>query len=104
MAAFIDELLNEGTDVEVLSFAQPVLKTLETCTALQKTPTDIKTSDSLQFLPYEAAMDSGSSYPLYGVVTTQVVSPRNCTIITEGTKYTYVSRAFYILEKLSIMI
>lgn len=88
MAAFIDELLNEGTDVEVLSFAQPVLKTLETCTALQKPQADLRTSDSLQFLPHEAATESGSSYPLYGVVTSQVVSPRNCIIVTEGTKYT----------------
>lgn len=86
VAAFIDELLNEGTDVEVLSFAQPVLKKLESCTAVEKVPIDLKMSSSLQFLPHESVMGTGSFCPLYGIVTTQIVFPKNCVLITEGEK------------------
>lgn len=100
VAAFIDELLNEGTDVEILSFAQPVLKTLETCTVLQKTSTDLKTFDSLQFLPNETAIDREDVYPLYGVITTQIVSPKNCVINTEGKKnILFLIIYFYIKRK-----
>lgn len=85
VVAFIDELLNEGTDVEVLSFAQPVLKKLESCTMADRAPMELKISESLQFLPHEAVTENRSFCPLYGVVTTQVVSPRNCVIHnTEG--------------------
>lgn len=85
VATFIDELLNEGTDVEVLSFAQPVLKKLETCTTLENKRLELKLSESLQFLPNEA-VTGGGTFPLYGVVTTQTVSPKHCIISTEGEK------------------
>lgn len=80
--AFIDELLNEGTDVEVLSFAKHVLKKLESCTGDENR--ELRISDSLQFLPTEIAQNSGSSCPLYGVITTQTVSPKHCILNTEG--------------------
>lgn len=82
VAAFIDELLNEGTDVEVLSFAKPVLKKLESCT--EDKVQELKMSESLQFLPEEAVPSSGHCYPLYGVITTQTVSAKHCLLNAEG--------------------
>lgn len=84
VTAFIDELLNEGTDVEVLSFAKPVLTSLGTCTSLSKTATKLKKSDSILFLPDTVATEIKTPCPLYGVITTQVVFPKNCNIITKG--------------------
>lgn len=80
--AFIDELLNDGTDVEVLSFAKHVLKKLESCRADENY--DLKISDSVQFLPTEIVDNPESCYPLYGVITTQTVSPKHCILNTEG--------------------
>lgn len=91
--AFIDELLNEGTDVEVLSFAKHVLKKLESCTGNEST--DLSISDSMQFLPTEIVQNSGSCCPLYGVITTQTVSPKHCNLNTEG-KYRPITGRFTI--------
>lgn len=81
VAAFVDELLNEGTDVEVLSFARPILGRLDACTTENEEAAspELKASESLQFLPEEVAPGEGTC-PIYGVLTTQQVSPRHCVL------------------------
>lgn len=82
--AFTDELLSEGTDVEILGFVGFLLKKLEMC-AVPAVP-DLKISESLQFLPDEVVKHDGdASFKLYGVVTTQMVSPKHSVLLTEGT-------------------
>lgn len=41
VVVFVDELLSEGTDVEILSFVKPILKRLEVCGKKERIP-DIK--------------------------------------------------------------
>ena len=82
--AFTDELLGEGTDVEILSFVGFLLRKLEMC-AVPAVP-DIGVSESLQFLPDELVTHHGdASFKLYGVVTTQTVSPKHSVLLTDGT-------------------
>lgn len=85
VVVFVDELLTEGTDVEILSFVKPILRRLEMCSKNERLP-ELKVSDSLQFLPEEVAENTENICPLYGVVTTQMVSPKHCTILHQDGK------------------
>lgn len=91
LLAFVEELLSEGTDIEILSFVKPILKRLEVCN--QKNIPELKVSESLQFLPTEVASEFWNSYPLYGVVTTQTVAPDHCVLLQEGN--IHLIRLFY---------
>ncbi|KAK6632325.1 hypothetical protein RUM44_007366 [Polyplax serrata] len=82
---FGDELLNEGSDFEVLSFAFFILQRLEWCikvgtSALSSAFTNC--IGTMQFLPDEHAR-TVKNRTLYGVVTTQVVSPSHCFIMAK---------------------
>lgn len=83
VAFFLEELLSEGTDVEVMSFLKPVMKKVENCGAKSELVADVS-GGSLLFLPEEVVQDSKGACPLYGVVTTQAVAPEQCTIHGEG--------------------
>ncbi|XP_066260428.1 E3 ubiquitin-protein ligase TRIM45-like isoform X2 [Euwallacea similis] len=76
---FLDDLLNEGSDVEILSFIKPMINKIEACDNLEPTPL-MKYSDSIQFLSEEAVKDSKSGFNIYGVLTTQSVSAEHCRI------------------------
>ncbi|XP_031343553.1 tripartite motif-containing protein 45-like isoform X2 [Photinus pyralis] len=81
---FTDDLLTEGTDVELLSFVRTLLKRLERYSELELSH-NWKVPDNLQFLPDEIAKDvSEDLCPIYGVITTQTVSPQNCVLQLEG--------------------
>lgn len=80
---FVGDLLNEGTDVEILNFVKPLLKKMEICNKIDNL-FDTKVFDSLQFLPEEVASQYEDCCPIYGVLTTQTVFPKNCTIDTNG--------------------
>ncbi|CAH0556993.1 unnamed protein product [Brassicogethes aeneus] len=82
VAYFLDELLYDGTDVEVLSFVKPVMDKMEGCTYGKIVSPRL--SDSITFLPEEAVQCDNNFYTLYGVISTQSVSPRHCVIKTEG--------------------
>ncbi|XP_017777155.1 PREDICTED: tripartite motif-containing protein 45 [Nicrophorus vespilloides] len=95
--AFADELLREGTDVEVLSFVKPIMRRLEHCYKLDG-GRDLSASGSLQFLPKEMAT-SDTCCPLYGVITAQTVSVKHCILHTNGLQNLRVGRrAEVILE------
>lgn len=85
LAFFLEELLNDGTDVEVMSFLKPVIKKIEKTNKKSDSKIVHSFSESLQFLPDEV---SENTYlcPLYGVVNTQIVFPTNCILNTEGKK------------------
>lgn len=85
VVTFVGELLEEGTDVEILSFVKPILKKLEVCNKLDGIQ-EMRVAESLQFLPEEIAQNTENCCPIYGVVTTQTVSPKNCHLHTEGNK------------------
>ncbi|KAK5646544.1 hypothetical protein RI129_005008 [Pyrocoelia pectoralis] len=81
---FADDLLAEGTDVEILSFVKTLLRRLERCSKLEMS-SDWKVPDNLQFLPDEMAQDTSAGLcPIYGVITTQTISPQNCILKLEG--------------------
>ncbi|KAJ8978575.1 hypothetical protein NQ317_015992, partial [Molorchus minor] len=77
IAFFLDDLLNDGTDVEVLSFLNPVMDKIEKCDNF-KPIKDLQCSESLQFLPEEAVKCQNNFYMMYGALTTQSVSPKHC--------------------------
>ncbi|KAI4464889.1 bonus isoform c-related [Holotrichia oblita] len=79
---FTDELMSEGTEVEVLSFIKPILQRLEIHN--HRSIPELKISESLQFLPMEVASEFWNSCPLYGVVTTQSVAPDHCILLEKG--------------------
>ncbi|CAG9767918.1 unnamed protein product [Ceutorhynchus assimilis] len=82
IAYFLDDLLSQGSDVEVLSFIKPVINKIEACDNLEPSP-ELKYSDSIQFLPEEAVKDSKHVFDIYGVLTTQSVSAEHCQINTK---------------------
>lgn len=79
---FTDELMSEGTEVEILSFIKPILQRLEIHN--HRNIPELKISDSLQFLPMEVASEFWNSCPLYGVITTQSVAPEYCVLVEKG--------------------
>lgn len=85
--SFVTELLDEGTEVEILNFVKPVLKKLDIC---NKMIFDTKVFDSLQFLPEEVAENDENCCPIYGVLTTQTVSPKNCSIDGKGKLFLFM--------------
>lgn len=88
IAYFLDDLLSEGSDVEVLSFIRPVINKIEACDNLEPSP-ELKYSDSIQFFPEEAVKDSTNVLNIYGVLTTQSVSAEYCGINTKGELHYY---------------
>ncbi|KAJ8958949.1 hypothetical protein NQ318_019720 [Aromia moschata] len=83
VAYFLDELLSEGTDVEVLSFVNPVMSKMERCEKSEPTR-EMSYCQSLQFLPEETVKCPDSFYAVYGVLTTQNVSLKNCRLSVES--------------------
>lgn len=82
---FVDELLNEGTDVEVLSYVVPVMKKLKHCSESSTFPRGyLGTTEKLKFLPDEPRDVKGAVCPLYGALTTQTVSPEQSILHSEG--------------------
>lgn len=88
VVSFANELLNEADGVEVLSLAGIVLRKLNSCSNLKDE--ELKISTSLQFLPKEVATNSTSSCPLYGVISRQTVSPKNCILNIESESFNQV--------------
>lgn len=82
IAYFLDDLLTEGSDVEVLSFIKPVINKIEACDNLEPS-SQLKYSDSVQFLPEESVKQPNKIYKIYGVLTTQSVSAEHCRINTK---------------------
>jgi hypothetical protein len=89
VAFFLEELLSDGTDVEVLSFLKPVMRRIDKCGGGKVA--DVGVEGSLLFLPEEVAQYAQGCCPLYGIVTTQMVAPSNCVINTEGKSESYLS-------------
>lgn len=91
VAYFLDDLLSDGTEVEILSFVNPIMSKIIQCENF-KQDHEFKLSGSLQFLPGEAVKCSNNFYTLYGVVTTQVVSPEHCSLNFDG-KYLHIFKS-----------
>lgn len=83
IAYFLDDLLNDGTDVEVLSFINPVISKIEKCDNFEETE-ELHCSGTLQFLPEETVKCPNNFYTLHGVLTTQTVSPEHCQLNADG--------------------
>lgn len=81
VAYFLDDLLSDGMDVEVLSFIKPIFNKLERCKCEDEGVLD-NMVDSLQFLTQESVNYDGVE--LFGVVTTQSASPQHCSLNTDG--------------------
>ncbi|XP_067624833.1 uncharacterized protein [Eurosta solidaginis] len=82
---FAQELSDYGSNVEVLSFLNILLKRFEYCQKF-KMPADPKISDTLHFLPHirAPAMKAQNGIPLFGIITMQLVEPSLCTLQSEG--------------------
>lgn len=85
VAYFLDDLLSDGTEAEVLSFVNPIMSKIEQCDNF-KPDNELKLSGSLQFLPEESIKCPNNIYTLYGVVSTQTLSPDHC-LLNFGGKY-----------------
>ncbi|RZF32166.1 hypothetical protein LSTR_LSTR004029 [Laodelphax striatellus] len=79
---FTQDILNEGSDIELLSVVNLVLNRLKWCEDIPPIAAS-KVSDCLLFLPEEKA-GVVDSHQMYGVITTQSVSPYHCVLQTEG--------------------
>lgn len=79
---FVNDLLNEGTDVEILNFVKPILRKMDVCN--KSNAFDGQIADTVQFLPEEVAHTYEGGCPIYGVLTTQTVSPKHCSIDNKG--------------------
>ncbi|XP_063243306.1 E3 ubiquitin-protein ligase TRIM45 [Bacillus rossius redtenbacheri] len=82
--SFAEEALSECSNIELLSLAGPILRRLQWCSdykAHGATSSLLEPAglDCLQFLPRESA-GLRRAYTLYGVVSTQSVSPQHCLI------------------------
>ncbi|XP_019874943.2 tripartite motif-containing protein 45 isoform X3 [Aethina tumida] len=82
LAYFLDDLLREGTDVEMLRFVKPVMEKMNRCTSDKSF--EVRLSGSLIFLPEEAVPCSNNFMTLYGVLSTQSVSAQHCLLNTDG--------------------
>lgn len=81
---FAEDILAEGTDVEVLSFVGPLLKRLEWCSNTEELY-ETRTSENLKLLKEELSLRCGSGdYQLYGVISTQCIEPQFCVVNTDG--------------------
>ncbi|XP_071052814.1 E3 ubiquitin-protein ligase TRIM45-like [Onthophagus taurus] len=96
--AFADDLFRESNEVEFLTLVKPILRRLEVCNQIHIP--ELPISESLQFLPEEASQESWNSCPLYGVVTTQIVSPSHCSLLPEGLQNLRVGKKAEILLEL----
>ncbi|CAH1118013.1 unnamed protein product [Phaedon cochleariae] len=83
IAYFIEDLLSDGSEIEVLSFLNPIISKIEKCDNFEQ-PTDLRLSGSLQFLKEEAVRCPKDVFTVYGVLTTQSVSPDHCHLNVEG--------------------
>ncbi|XP_069697561.1 E3 ubiquitin-protein ligase TRIM45 isoform X2 [Periplaneta americana] len=82
--SFAEDLLAEGSDIELLSLVVPVLRRLEwCCTAIglggASNLLEPRVSECLQFLPNESA-GKVKDYTLFGVITTQTISHEHCSL------------------------
>ncbi|XP_075212908.1 E3 ubiquitin-protein ligase TRIM45 isoform X2 [Lycorma delicatula] len=79
---FSQDVLTEASDIEFLSIVDFLLNRLKWCQETPPVPVT-KVSDCLIFLSEERA-GVINNHQMYGVVTTQSVSPYHCTLETEG--------------------
>lgn len=92
---FTDELLANGSEIEILSFVGILLRRFEYCQN-SKIPLDPKTSDTLKFLKEVRAPIAKSEnnviIPLYGIITTQIAVPKYCTLQSDDLKFLRIHR------------
>lgn len=92
---FTDELLANGSEIEILSFVGILLRRFEYCQK-SKVPLDSKTSDTLKFLPEVRAPIARSEnnviIPLYGIITTQIAVPKYCTLQSDDLMFLRIHR------------
>lgn len=81
---FAEDILSEGTDVEVLSFVGPLLKRLEWCSNTDGL-LDSRVSEDLELVKEEKSVKYGN-YKLFGVISTQGVEASLCVIDPECKK------------------
>ncbi|XP_056634974.1 tripartite motif-containing protein 45 [Diorhabda sublineata] len=81
VSGFLSDLLSDGTDAEILSFVHPVLNRAEMCGDFEAVA-EVKLSGSLQFLKEETVKCPNNFFSIYGVLTTQNVSPDNSVLDT----------------------
>lgn len=88
---FAEELLNEGTEIEKLSFVGILNKRLEHCQKSESSM-ELKVNDSLQFLPEVKAPSNKAqnNIPLYGIITTQTASPKLCCLEKTDGKLNFI--------------
>lgn len=92
---FTDELLANGSEIEILSFVGILMRRFEYCQK-SKVPLDSKTSDTLKFLQEVRAPMAKSEnnviIPLYGIITTQIAVPKFCTLQSDDLMFLRIHR------------
>ncbi|XP_037052205.1 tripartite motif-containing protein 45 isoform X2 [Bradysia coprophila] len=92
---FTDELLSNGSDIEILSFAGILMRRFEYCQK-SKVPFASKTSDTLKFLPEVRApkvkSENNVIIPLYGIITTQIAVPKYCSLESDDLMFLRINR------------
>ncbi|XP_055634959.1 tripartite motif-containing protein 45 isoform X2 [Toxorhynchites rutilus septentrionalis] len=78
---FAEEIINEGNEIENLIFVSILVKRFEQCLVSNRA-LDFKVTDTLEFLPEEATPGAKvqNRIALHGVITTQRVDPKKCTL------------------------
>lgn len=81
---FAEDILKEGTDIEILTFIDAILTKLHTISILEEDLIAPKLTENVQFLENEIKEDVTNKFALYGVLSTQKVSLEYCIIKKEG--------------------
>uniref|UniRef100_A0A146MC90 Tripartite motif-containing protein 45 n=3 Tax=Lygus hesperus TaxID=30085 RepID=A0A146MC90_LYGHE len=82
---YTEELIQDSSPVELLSLAPILVNKLDVSPFVSSDISLVtsKVSEFLQFLPDEKATTEGQ-FQLFGIISTQSLSPENCTLQTEG--------------------
>lgn len=103
---FADDILKEGTEIEILTFLDNVLKKLQNLTASDEDLLEPKITENVQFLENEIKENATDKFSLYGVLSTQKVSLENCLVRKEG-KYSFspfITIFFFIVNSWRLMV
>lgn len=80
---FAENLLSNGSDIEILTFVGALVRRFEFCQKQQNAASiDPKIPDSMRFLPDLRAPSTQAQHniPLYGIIATQEADPKYCTL------------------------
>lgn len=96
---FADELLQNGTEMESLSLVGLLLRRFEHCQQFSRRFLEARFAEPITFLPELQAPATKDQHgiPMFGIITTQSVVAKLCSVPTVGLQYLRVHRRVELL-------